>query len=252
MRYYIAIDDTDTASETPNQGTGARARELAMLLARVTGGRPGGVTRHQLLVDPAIAYTSHNSAACIVVTVSDEQDPDEVKARLAGESAAFLEQYSAPGSDAGLCVAARPQVPEAVLDWGRRAQREVLTAAEAHSVAAEAGIHLSGHTGERIGVIGALAAVGLRHSGTDGRFLNLPGLRQLIGHHPVSALTAVGVAGFRTTTGPVELAAGEVIDVGEKWPQPVLLGGEPILLIEPANQVGVAWRAAPREVVKRY
>jgi hypothetical protein len=253
MRYYIAIDDTDNAAGAgQNQGTGARARQLATLLAQATGGRPGGVTRHQLLVDPAIPYTSHNSAACIVINVVEEQNPSDVLARLTAEGAVFLEQYSAPGSDAGLCVATWPQVPAAVLDWGRRAQRELLTAAEAHQIAADTGIHLSGHTGDRIGVIGALAAVGLRHGGADGRFVHLPGLRQLLGPQPVSALTAVGVAGFRTVTVPVGLSAGEVIDIGDKWPQPVLLDDRPILLIEPTGQDAVAWRTVPREILKQY
>lgn len=253
MRYYIAIDDTDNAAGAgQNQGTGARARQLATLLVQVSGGRPGGVTRHQLLVDPAIPYTSHNSAACIVINVADEQNPGDVLARLTEHGGGFLQQYSAPGSDAGLCVATRPQVPAAVREWGRRAQRELLTAAEAHQVAADAGIHLSGHTGDRIGVIGALAAVGLRHGGVDGRFVHLPGLRQLLGPQPVSALTAVGVAGFRTVTAPVALSAHEVIDLGDTWPQPVLLDGQPILLVEPTDKIGVAWRAAPREIVKQY
>jgi hypothetical protein len=253
MRYYIAIDDTDNAAGAgQHQGTGAHARNLATLLVQLTGGQPGGVTRHQLLVDPAIAYTSHNSAACIVVLVSPEWNSGEVAGRLVRASADFLEQYAAPGSDAGLCVAPQPQVSAAVVQWGRRAQHEVLTVAEAHRVATQTGIHLSGHTGQRIGVIGALAAVGLRHGGADGRFVELSGLRELVGQQPVSALTAAGVAGFRTGTIPVELEAGEVIDVGDKWPQPVLLDGLPILLIEPTDEVPVVWRTASREVVKQY
>jgi hypothetical protein len=43
-----------------------------------------------------------------------------------------------------------------------------------------------------------------------------------------------------------------MIDLGEKWPQPVLAQGEPTLLIgsvAPA-QSGVRWRAACRALVK--
>ena len=43
------------------------------------------------------------------------------------------------------------------------------------------GAHLEGVTGERIGVIGALAAVGLRRGGHDGRFIWLEGVRELQG-----------------------------------------------------------------------
>ena len=58
--FLIGIDDTD--NET-SPGTGRLARKLQEeCIPR--GLISLGVTRHQFLVDPAIAYTSHNSGAC--------------------------------------------------------------------------------------------------------------------------------------------------------------------------------------------
>ena len=55
----IGLDDTDNAV---SRGTGYLARTLLGELAR-RGCRPIGVTRHQLLLDARIPYTSHNSSA---------------------------------------------------------------------------------------------------------------------------------------------------------------------------------------------
>jgi len=255
-RVYIAIDDTDTieTDTAASRGTGAVARDLAALLDRRGLGRSLGVTRHQLLVDPRIPYTSHNSAACLLIETNGA--PVE---ELAVAAAAFLSAEAAPGSDAGLCVAPEARVGPTITDFGRRAKREVLTAAAAHRLAEEAGLHLSGHTGERIGVIGALAAVGLRQSGNDGRFLDLNGLRALHGVQPVATLHGTGIRRFRSMTSPVTLRPTDTIDVGEKWPQPILEHGEPTLILErvalpkmAVPEVAVPWRVAPRELMKQF
>ncbi len=71
VRLLIGIDDTDNLE---SRGTGYRARQLGQRLA---GGdsRVRGISRHQLLVDDRIPYTSHNSAACLELeTVSARLD----------------------------------------------------------------------------------------------------------------------------------------------------------------------------------
>ncbi|MGH2717450.1 MAG: hypothetical protein ACRDJU_02570, partial [Actinomycetota bacterium] len=72
----IAIDDTDNRD---SRGTGAGSRALLEALLDAELGQPVGITRHQLLVDPAIPYTSHNSSACLTWCLSDEgQEPAAV------------------------------------------------------------------------------------------------------------------------------------------------------------------------------
>ena len=65
--FYIGIDDTDIL-EGP--GTGKIARGVASRLEELGLGRHRGVIRHQLLVDPRIPYTSHNSAKCVLFETS--------------------------------------------------------------------------------------------------------------------------------------------------------------------------------------
>jgi hypothetical protein len=249
-RYYIAIDDTDHADDDGrHKGTGSKARVLGRELVELLGARHEGITRHQLLVDPAIPYTSHNSSACIVLAADAE--PADVIPVVVDAGTIYLREIASPGSDVGLCVAEESTVTPEIVVWGRRAKEEVLSMAEAHAVADAAGIELHGLTGERVGVIGALAAVGLRRSGADGRFLELGGLRQLVGEQPASVFVEAGVERFRSGDDVLELDPGVLIALGEKHPQPVLLDGRATLLIEPDAE-RESWRVVPRELVKQY
>jgi hypothetical protein len=85
---------------------------------------------------------------------------------------AFLEKRSAKGSDPGLCMAKlNDQLQnEKLIEFGLKAKSHVLCKSEAYNLAKETEIHLSEHGGTGIGVIGALAGIGLRLTGNDGRY----------------------------------------------------------------------------------
>lgn len=106
MRYLIGIDDTDNLD---SHGTGHLARDLTNTLNALDIAEVEGITRHQLLVDPRIRYTSHNSSACLTINAQPER-----LAALIDACRNYLLTHSAPGSDAGLCVAAWDQVTETV------------------------------------------------------------------------------------------------------------------------------------------
>lgn len=242
MQVLIGIDDTDNLE---SRGTGHRARQLSHGLSETGLATGTGITRHQLLVDPRIPYTSHNSSACIAVdTVADRLEAILAWCRD------FLLTESAPGSDAGLCIAPLAQITPTLQRFGARAKVEVLTQAEAQQLAEAAALPLLGLTGTGGGIIGSLAAVGLRAAGEDGRFLWLPGLRELEGVHAAQALAELaGIEAIETVSGaPVDGAAR--IDVGT-WPRPLLKGGRAVLLVEEADHVDCDWRAAPKDLVKQ-
>ncbi len=236
MRYLIGIDDTDNLE---TRGTGHRVRQLAQFLDGLA--RPLAITRHQLLVVPEIPFTSHNSSACLVV----EADPAR-EAQIWRASREFLLKESAPGSDAGLCMADWDCVTPCMRAFGVRAKQVVLTQLEAEQTAIQDCIRLEGLTGTGGGVIGALAAVGLHHAGHDGRFLWLPGLRELAGRYPVAEL------GMRGHIDAVQTLAGEslppqaLVDVGE-WVRPILRGGQAILLVEEKNN---EWHILSKDQIK--
>jgi hypothetical protein len=242
MHYLIGIDDTDNLD---SQGTGHLARDLASTLSARDWAEIEGITRHQLLVDPQIRYTSHNSSACLTVVAQ----PDR-RAALIEACREFLSAHSAPGSDAGLCVAGWKQVLETIQLFGQRAKQEVLTMTEALTLAQQADITLEGLTGDHSGVIGALAAIGLRTAGNDGRFLWLKGLREVSGIYTADQLRgAIPIDQIQTVGGEDVPSAGR-IDVGE-WVRPLLRHGHSLLLVEEAQHDEYEWRVISKDVIKQ-
>lgn len=244
---YVGIDDTDNLE---SRGTGFRARQLAARIIETGLGLVHGITRHQLFVSPEIPYTSHNSSACLAVTLSKTA----AIADLATFCRAFLEKESAPGSDAGLCIRSGTGVPDAVKDFGGRAKDSVLTAADAHELAKANGCHLEGVTGDHGGVIGALSAVGLRAAGIDGRFIWVQGLREMARTRLSlqSLLGRTGVDCVQTRDGLVLDDPLEQIDLGE-WPRPVLRAHKAALLVEENDDRSHAyWRVVPKDYLKRF
>lgn len=249
----IGIDDTDNPY-TP--GTGRRARALLRELQAAGLGSPAGATRHQLLVDDRIPYTSHNSSACLAWR-SPGGDPHAVRAAIIEFAGRFLERVCPPDADPGLAVVVPGELAGSasrLIEFGRRAKREVLCPNEARELAVALGVRLSGHGGTREGTTGALAAVGLHLSGNDGLFITLPGIRKLPDRATIETvfdLTPIDLARDDAHRQP---RAGEVIDLGD-WVRPVLLDGLAVLLLDPPRRQGDGsrtWRTAPRAVVKQY
>jgi tRNA(Ile2) C34 agmatinyltransferase TiaS len=216
---YIGLDDTDNPD---SRGTGHLARLIA---ADLSADYPlAGVTRHQLFFDPRVPYTAKNSCAAILLD-APTADPAALLSRIRALMLAAFE----PGSDPGLAVAAA--VPPPISDFGRRAQTDIVTQADARALAAAHGIELAGLGGTEDGVIGALAAVGLAASGDDGRYVQVGHSRDLEGEVSIADVLAAGIDAVQTTDGqPVE--SGTVLV--EKL-RPARRGGRVVLFVEPAG-----------------
>jgi hypothetical protein len=163
VKVLVCIDDTDNLETI---GTGKLSQTMAEIIEDKQWGSCSAVSRHQLFVHDDIPYTSHNSSMCFGIDFTGDL------AGLIDFGAGFLEERSAEGSDPGFCV-----VPldngvdrDALMDFGRRAKCEVLSKALAYDLAKDLGVHLSEHGGTGDGVVGAIAGIGLRLSGNDGRF----------------------------------------------------------------------------------
>lgn len=223
LRLYVGFDDTDHL-DAP-YGTGKVARGLAARLP--AGCRLAGVVRQQLLVHPAVPYTSHNSAACCLV---DLPEAGLMPAVIAA-AVAQIEAQALEGSDPGLCVAADgdPALP-ALTAFGRACTERLQTQADARRACGRA--HLSGHGGTRDGVIGAAAAVGLTASGWCGRYIDLEGLRDWPAVVPAGRLREAGIEVVSIERdGAVPGADDPVATNG--WVRPRLMGHRPVLLVQP-------------------
>lgn len=248
MLVLISIDDTDNLE---SRGTGKLAALLIESIEARGWGTAGPITRHQLYVHPDIAYTSHNSTMCFNLE-TNEGLLDE----LVTTAGVFLEVECAPGSDPGLCIAVVEKIRNIrdIIDYGFRAKEEVLTKQAAYELARQNNIHLSEHGGTGIGVIGALAGIGLRLSGNDGRFRGKITIEQPDTCVSVASMierTLVNVV--QTTDGRV-LPDQEIILLGETV-KPVLLDGRCTLLVFPTekDQPGEPrWQTCTKTYLKMF
>ena len=214
---FIGLDDTDTLE---SRGTGHLARGIAAVLAADYA--VVGVTRHQLLVDPRVPCTKNNSTAAITLDANGCLDTQALFERVRG---LMLDDFQA-GSDPGLCVAGA--VPQAIVEFGRLAQRQLVSQGDARALAAAHDVLLAGLGGDQDGVIGALAAVGLASTGEDGRYVQVGRSRELRGLQPVAALLEAGVSAVRTREGrPVVKGFVQTDRL-----RPARRGGQPVAVVE--------------------
>jgi hypothetical protein len=175
--------------------------------------------------------TAKNSAAVVHLLA------DKPERGLIDEVARWVAEQAVAESEPGVCLAW--SVPEQVVAFGRRAQREVVTREEALALAEGDGLILRDLRKNGRGVIGALAAVGLAATGNDGRFVLYRRLRDLEGLIPVASLLKEGVARVQAVTGEV-LTQG-LVDTRGKL-RPSLVDGRPVLWVERMNDHWVAVR----------
>jgi hypothetical protein len=230
MRYYVAFDDTDTLEA--DRGTGKLARWFEHCLPDTLEGI--GVVRQQLPVLPDIPYTSHNSAACMIV--EGPAEPEMVCALLVELAAAHIERHFMVGSDPGLCVASHDQaVRPPFFNFARQCTHAVVSRQDARDAARH--LHLSEHGGSGDGIIGAAAAVGLTAAGWHGRFIEWGGLRDLPGRLTVSELNDLGIRVVSLDRDACIPAPQDAVTT-RGWVRPRLLGGEPVLWVRPAGAEG--------------
>lgn len=224
---YIGLDDTDNKT---SRGTGRLARAIAATLPERFKVR--GITRHQLLVDPRVPYTSHNSSAALHLM----EDGDVDLSALADQVQALMLADFQAGSDPGLCVA-RTVAPE-MAEFGRRAKTEVVHQSEARELANHCNCILRGLGGTQDGVIGALAGVGLAATGEDGRFILVGTMRELDGVQTVRAILDSGIAEVRSMDG--QMLKDGLIDTDGRL-RPAFREGRPILFVTPKEDDPSLW-----------
>ena len=172
MRHLIiCVDDTD--DESKSTSTGEIAEIIASSAQELGATILLGISRHQLLLDPSIQYTSHNSSMAFEALI--DNDKYEQLYKLAVRA---IDENKVAAADPGLCIVDLPSDTDDALAninkliaFGQKAKREVCSKDEAYALADSIPwVDLSEHGGDGSGVIGAIAGVGLRLSGNDGRF----------------------------------------------------------------------------------
>lgn len=244
MIFLVGIDDTDTLE---TRGTGFHARMMGAGIETAGMGKVLGITRHQNYVHPEIPYTSHNSSACLKVQAEDLE-------KLKEFCREFLLKIAPIGSDVGLCIAEENNISEKVVRWGLDAKQIILYQDDARYLAKSENIYLEGLTGTQGGIIGALAAVGLRKWGNDGRFLYLKGKKEL---REISALV------YSQTALAEDFCIEQIIDkqglpLGKdepvqmnEWFRPVMKNNKVTLIVEKQLHNGqYFWQVANKDYIR--
>ena len=255
MHYWVCVDDTDMPG---TRGTGWLVQNICRELEREGIGTCSPVSRHQLFVHEAIPFTSHNSAMCFEIDLNPDHEPDNIGPdRLITRMAIALETRSQEGSDPGLCVAGEmpADAVKKLTAFGRAAKQQVCTKSDAYGLARELDIHLSEHGGTGEGIIGALAGIGLRLSGNDGRYrgwyhLGNPGDVVL-----VDTLCAYPFVDKLLTEDGRPVPAGRSVFIGSKKIKTVRLDYSRVLVVrknETAEKTGVHFRTITKDEAKKY
>jgi hypothetical protein len=225
----LGIDDTD---DLQSRGTGHTARLLAEAIETAGMGHSLGVTRHQLFAGHQNNATRHNSAAAIAV------DTKSRATVLEAFATGFLLREAAAGSDPGLALLSGP-LPSAILHFARRAQAQVVLRSEAERLARTGRVRLVPVAGSGAGVIGALCAAALRADGNDGRYIGLPGIRDLVGRVAVSqVLELTPISAVRDEAGGAALEPTAILETGD-WVRPRLIDGRPVLVVKRDDRDGL-------------
>jgi tRNA(Ile2) C34 agmatinyltransferase TiaS len=226
MKAYFGFDDTDTRDSI--HGTGKLVRWFLKELPR--GCECMGVVRQQLYVCNEIPYTSHNSAACMIIQIADS----ELLEYVIECAVNHLEKHFIIGSDPGLCVATEfDQSLNGLVDFGHMCTHAVTSQKQA--IKAARSVHLSGHGGTNEGIIGAAAAVGLTASGWSGRFIEYKNVRDYPETIKVFELRKNGIQVVSMDRDANAPAPDDLVFTNN-WLRPRLLGHRPILFVHPVDE----------------
>lgn len=249
IRVLVCVDDTDRIDS--DWGTGELVALISETMEERGWGKSYGVTRHQLLIHPDVPYTSHNSSMCFAADLNEAYLDT-----LTNYAAEFLFKESATGSDPGLCITVpeRLNKPELLIAFGYKAKEIVITKEEAYSLAQQLGVHLSEHGGTGQGVIGALAGVGLRLSGNDGRLRGKLKLKNTNGVASVESIRSHANIDLVANLEGALLADDELVRLGDTV-KPILRDGKFVLLVAPigaGDAGGVTWQTLTKQQLKKY
>lgn len=245
LKILLCIDDTDNIE---SKGTGELAQMISKDIEEFKWGKCSKITRHQLFIHEDIPYTSHNSSMCFVAEINPN-NYDEIKDYAIN----FLEKNAAEGSDPGLAILIFKNEEDysRLIEYGKKAKKEIILKEQSYALAKEMNIHLSEHGGTGIGVIGALAGIGLRLTGNDGRFKGqhkfntekkLLSVKEILENKAIDEVREIDKEA---------LDKKELVVLGKKI-KTVLLDNKSVLLVHKENTNVEHWDMCSRAMLRKY
>lgn len=235
MIFFLGIDDTGQPGKS---GSGETALSLGLHLQACKLARLVHVSAHALIPPAEIPHSTLNHAYCLTL----EGEALQLR-EIDMESRVYLMRHSAAGANPGFALTPRERVIERIQNWGKACQMFTMERREALDLARSQGITTTGFTGSGSGVIGALAAVGLRASGSDGWIAWLPGLPDLKGVMTFSEILQISTFDYVKSLRGRTPDFRDRIQLGERV-MPLLYNDRTLLLLAPApRSAGWEWTA---------
>ncbi|MEN6325898.1 MAG: hypothetical protein ABFD18_06795 [Syntrophomonas sp.] len=164
MKIYVALDDS-------RQLDGGKAGETASLMGKYIEARGWGrstiPSRHRLYPHPETGCKKHNTARSLAADI-DVQYLNE----FIDYACQLIISTGTGDSNAGLAIAV-PELmenPDELIEYAYRVKEGLVSKDETLRLATQPGLYVFELNGTGKGIIGALAAVGLRMTGNDGQF----------------------------------------------------------------------------------
>jgi hypothetical protein len=223
-RIFIGIDDTDTAT---SKGTGFLSRELAKKIESNNLGKVVNITRHQLFVSDKIKYTNRNNSACIEVLTCQK----ELLIKFCRE---IILDATGSESKPVIVYAESNIISKNIIDFGCKAKTSVQNIKDAVKLAKDSELIVDFLRSGKNGIIGAIAAIGLRATGNDGRVIWVNGyeIKGLAGTYMVGEVYCrTHVDAIRTADG-YKVPTNASIDFDDKTIKPVFKDNTITFLVE--------------------
>lgn len=157
----IGIDDTDSKT---SKGTGFLTRELGKQIEIKGFGKVLNITRHQLFLSKEINYTNRNNSACIEVSVCNYEG-------LVEFCKEFVFRNSEKVAHPSIIFARLESISDEVIDFAKTAKDKIVSLKDAQALIKKNDFLAEFSGKKNKGIIGAIAAIGLRATGNDGRVI---------------------------------------------------------------------------------
>jgi len=224
-RLFIGIDDTDSLT---SKGTGEITKSLAKQIESNNLGKVVNITRHQLFLSKKIKYTNINNSACLEVTSCDFE-------KLFSFCKEFITENCQKCSNTAIVFSDSNNISNDIVEFSLKSKKEIVSINEAVMLIKNNNLNVTFlNNNKKKGIIGALAAIGLRSTNNDGRVIWANGFEvpQMRGTYIAGEVYYQTHVDTIKTLDGYKIPTGSTIIYENKLSKPILENNVVTLLVE--------------------
>lgn len=246
MKMYFALDDS---RRVDGGGAGETLALLTSAIENQGWGHCSLPSRHRLYPHPESGCKKHNTARSFSADIETQYLNPFIE--YAGR---LIQSHGSPDSNTGMAIAVPEQMQDLteLIDYAYRAKEGLVTREEVLMLADRPGLYIQALSGNGNGIIGALAAVGLRMTGNDGQFRGKLKLGSGEGYITSAAdiLQNTYVEQIKTMD-MMNICEDESIRMGEKV-KIVLMDHKYTLMVFPTDMDHPKWQTSTTHMLRAF